>query len=86
MVLEFHLTNLNENEKNNFICSCGGNDKKLSIFIGKEQKFNISKLNDIQRITNLNPRYFEVNTVDKFEEIELGKYNINEFELELDKI
>ena len=30
-------------------------DKKLSVFIEKEQKFNISKLNHhIQRITNLN--------------------------------
>lgn len=63
-----------ELKKNNFICSCGGNDKKLSIFIEKEQKFNISKLNeDIQRITNLNPRYFEVNTVAKFARNRAGK-------------
>jgi len=63
-----------ELRKNNFICSCGGDDKKLSVFIEKEQNFNISKLNhDIQRITNLNPRYFEVNTVDKFVRNRAGK-------------
>ena len=63
-----------ELRKNNFVCSCGGDDKKLSISIEKDQKYNISKLNqDIQRITNLNPRYFVVNTVAKFSRTRAGK-------------
>ena len=40
------MTNLKENflRKKNFICFCGGDDKKLSVFIEKEQNLIFQNL------------------------------------------
>ena len=67
-----------ELKKNNYDCLCKGNDKKLQIYIKKNDKFDFLKFNEtIKNITNLMPKFFEVIQVNNFKRSETGKIKYN---------